>query len=196
MTFASKKLAGVSLLELIIVLAIIGTLVCIGAPALMRAHENSKAKVCQTNLHQMSVALSNLCQIQKKLPLPPAAGKVGGWSYEILPFVEEQNLFKLIARGSSLSSVAKSGLNRPRVMNCPLSPIDLSDDAPMQASHYAIIYIYKDIFHLSEVPITNRRAWLNGQEIKESEFATADGPHDRGYHTITNQGAVDFHSKD
>ena len=68
-----------SLLELIIVLTIIGTLVGLLLPALLRVSARARDKECCNNMRQMNLAVNNMLSRLRKLPDPasPLRAAVG-----------------------------------------------------------------------------------------------------------------------
>ena len=83
--------SGFTLVELLAVLAIIGTLIGLLLPAVQRARESGRIVQCSNNLKQMGVALSNYEQAKKRFP--PGNDQIGSrlhaWSSFILPFLEQ-----------------------------------------------------------------------------------------------------------
>lgn len=85
---------GFTLVELLAVLAIIGTLIGLLLPAVQRARETSRRMQCSNNLKQMGVALSNYEQANKRFP--PGNDQAGerhhAWSSFVLPFLEQSTV--------------------------------------------------------------------------------------------------------
>ena len=52
-----SRRAGVSLIEMIVVLAIIAGMMALLFPAVQSARESSRSAVCRNNIHQLSLAL-------------------------------------------------------------------------------------------------------------------------------------------
>ena len=80
-----------TLIELLAVLAIIGTLIGLLLPAVQRSREAARKMQCANNLKQMGVALANYEQAKKRFP--PGNDQLGSrlhaWSSFILPFLEQ-----------------------------------------------------------------------------------------------------------
>jgi prepilin-type N-terminal cleavage/methylation domain-containing protein len=93
MKTTAQRLApsGFTLVELLAVLAIIGTLIGLLLPAVQRARESGRSMQCSNNLKQMGLALANYEQAKKRFP--PGNDQIGNrlhaWSSFILPFLEQ-----------------------------------------------------------------------------------------------------------
>jgi prepilin-type N-terminal cleavage/methylation domain-containing protein len=118
---------GLTLVEVLVVIAIIGLLVGLLMPALSGARESSRKTACNNNLRQMGLAsLSHL----EQLGTFPSAGwgvrspsaeinsdrgfhdrQGGGWPYNLLPFIELERL-----RVLPLSQIER---DCPPVYSCP-----------------------------------------------------------------------------
>ena len=86
--------AGLSLLELVIVLAIIAILTGLLFPAIQFALKLSRTSACDNHLRQISLALSNYIDTTRShFPLPPVPDRPSGWALEILPFIEQTSLY-------------------------------------------------------------------------------------------------------
>ena len=94
---------GFTLVELLVVIAIIGVLVALLLPAVQAAREAARRMQCTNNLKQMGLALQNYHSARGHFP--PGALIEGacckepsktGWSLEILPYMENQNLYDLL----------------------------------------------------------------------------------------------------
>jgi len=86
--------SGFTLVELLAVLAIIGTLIGLLLPAVQRVREASRRMQCSNNLKQMGVALANYEQAKKRFP--PGNEQTGqrfhAWSSYVLPFLEQSTV--------------------------------------------------------------------------------------------------------
>jgi prepilin-type N-terminal cleavage/methylation domain-containing protein/prepilin-type processing-associated H-X9-DG protein len=135
---------GLTLVELLAVIAIIGVLVALLLPAVQAAREAARSSACQNNLKQIGIALHNHHDAKSFLPagvrLPPvgyAAKWVTrttyistpgwGWAAMILPYMEQDDLYARlrISEGIELDKVADkvsvyiSGLACPSDMTGP-----------------------------------------------------------------------------
>lgn len=102
----SITLRGVTLVELLVVMAIIGLLVALLVPAVQSARESARRVSCVNNLKQLATACGSHLSARSHYPTggwnsgPSLAGMIGrsrgadwrqpaGWCYALLPFMEE-----------------------------------------------------------------------------------------------------------
>lgn len=82
---------GLTLLEVIVVLAVIGVLVALIAPAIQSSRETARRLQCASQLKQLALACSNY-ESQHGM-FPPGACKGFGWLVAILPFMDQAALY-------------------------------------------------------------------------------------------------------
>lgn len=129
------------MVELLVVIAIIGILVALLLPAIQSAREAARRSQCQSNLHNLGIALHNYHDAHKTFPpamvvRKPTTGApdsvtngrfmFANWAIMILPYIEEQALADrfVISLTSPLGKVTDDVNNEPRgtelsVMLCP-----------------------------------------------------------------------------
>ncbi len=96
---------GMTLIEMLLVIAIIGLLIALLIPAVQSAREAARRTECANQLHQIALAIQDHESIYRAIPTngwgfkwvgSPDRGsgpeQPGGWAYCILPYVEQQNL--------------------------------------------------------------------------------------------------------
>ena len=93
-----------TLVELLVVIAVIGILIALLLPAIQSARESARRMSCCNNLKQIGLALNLYYNTNNKLPpgwtaydpqthLPYTLGEPGwGWASRILPFMEQNSL--------------------------------------------------------------------------------------------------------
>ena len=134
---------GFTLVELLVVVAIIGVLIALLLPAVQAAREAARRSQCANNLKQIGVALHNYHDAHETLPsgviwsnsLP--GGPMGKtWITQLLPYLENM---ALNGQGSSTSGFGgASGLNVPIMkarlayMLCP-ADLEANNVNPMAA---------------------------------------------------------------
>jgi prepilin-type N-terminal cleavage/methylation domain-containing protein len=99
------SIAGFTLVELLVVLAIVGLLMALLLPAVQAARETARKAQCQNNLKQLGLAVHNYESVYQSLP--PSAivdlgtvitGNNGSWGVHgrILSFLEQANLYERV----------------------------------------------------------------------------------------------------
>jgi prepilin-type N-terminal cleavage/methylation domain-containing protein/prepilin-type processing-associated H-X9-DG protein len=206
------RTSGFTLVEVLVVIAIIGILVAISLPALNYAREAAQRTSCASNLTQLSTAISAHEEAQKTFPTggwganwvgDPDAGfgpkQPGGWIYNVLPFIEEKTLREI---GKGMPAMTKriaiaQVLQTPiPVFNCPSrrlpraypytgpNPLQNCDPPPQAAkSDYAINSVVSSV--KSEViasDIQHGRGFSKTILVGEKGLAFAD------YRTGTGAG--------
>lgn len=117
-----------TLVELLVVVAIIGVLIALLLPAVQAARESGRRAQCQNNLRQVGIALLAYHDSWRTLPRggwPPTSTNLS-WSAAILPQLEQQPLFQLINRKKPYTDPSNltAGQTVVPVYICPTSPHD------------------------------------------------------------------------
>lgn len=91
-----------TLIELLVVIAIIALLMALLLPAIQKVREAANKMLCASNLRQIVLAFHHYHNDYGRLPTagsgdsgnPPTKRADWGWAYEILPYVEADNIHK------------------------------------------------------------------------------------------------------
>ncbi|MGH7170148.1 MAG: DUF1559 domain-containing protein [Gemmataceae bacterium] len=121
LTLTPRKRRALSLLELVVVLAIIGVLIGLLLPAVMRVREAANRAACFNNLKQLALAVHIYHDTQGALPCGQFLGPYGvgvnsrawSWLARLLPYVEQQNLSQ--SGGIPVNTLQASGVLADRV---------------------------------------------------------------------------------
>jgi len=131
----TRPYTGATLIEVIVITAIIGGVVALLLPAVQSARESARKTSCKNNLRQIGLALQSHHAAQNRFPSNgwgfrwmgdpgggPGIQQPGGWIYSLLPYLEQEALHSL-GRGASsaqkeseLTQVMQTPL---RVLHCP-----------------------------------------------------------------------------
>jgi prepilin-type processing-associated H-X9-DG protein len=92
--------SGITLFQLLVILAIIAILIGLLLPAVQKVRESAARMQCLNNLKQITLAIHNYHDVYNKLPplySAPGAGITNPQSlfFSILPYIEQDNLYKI-----------------------------------------------------------------------------------------------------
>lgn len=112
--------SGFTLVELLIVIAIIALLMALLLPAVQKVREAANKMLCASNMRQIVLAFHHYHNDYGRLPTagsgdsgnPPTKRDDWGWAYEILPYIEADNIHK----NTSNSYIRKQVI---KLYNCP-----------------------------------------------------------------------------
>ena len=177
--------SGLTLVELLVVLAIIATLLGLLFPAVQIARARARETVCKNNVHQINLAVVQFQEIHKKLPRAGRVGKIGGWIVDVLPFIEQQNLHSTISQGTDIALAPESLLLPPPIFQCPRSLVlDATPSGKMLRGHYTLVTLdnRKYITGIYDSAVDFRVDWATGPEMVYNVILKEKGPHHGGFH--------------
>lgn len=152
---APRRKPGFTLIELLVVIAIIAILVSIMLPAVQSAREAARRSQCRNNLMQFGIAFHNYSMTYEMLP-PGTVNESGpivtepngyhmSWIVQLLPVMEQRNLFEQVDFGHSVYSAENAMVRAIQfsIVSCP-SDYDgrysIEGVGQVQASNYAASY--------------------------------------------------------
>ncbi len=143
MLVRDRRTAGITLIELAVVIAILGLLIALSAPAVQKARESARRMQCAHHLRQLGIGLNNYHAAHERFPsaLPVTLdfgnGVVGGGHVysplvHLLPYVGNAEVYNSINFFTGPFVIASLGVNRTALARridgflCP------SDSSPQQ----------------------------------------------------------------
>lgn len=121
--------AGFTIVEVLVVIAIIGLMVALLLPAVQQSRESARRMSCQSNLKQIGIAIQAYHETYRVFPPgyigenpDPTDTKGWGWQALLLPFIEQSPLHRQLAVNRDPIMVA---LNDPLRRPLLLTPISL-----------------------------------------------------------------------
>ena len=179
-------LAGLSLIELLVVLFIISILLGLLLPAVQSARAKAQTTACQNNVRQVGFALQSYINTSNRFPKPDE------WTRCPLKWMEEWPLADEVAGGVAENAV----LPRPPLYRCPAQAEVLSTVTNVAVCHYVLVVdrpkhgvkgdrLLWDLHDREKLDeIQQYPPWYVGPEITFAQqrelIATKSGPHPAG----------------
>ncbi len=141
---------GFTLVELLVVIAIIGVMLAMTIPAVQASRETARRSQCQANLAQVLLALQSYENSFEVFPAgvrdpggpiqSEAKGLHQGWLLATLPYLDEQNAYRLVDFSQSVYDPANEPVRKywPTVMICPSEAADIPGAANYAGCHHDV----------------------------------------------------------
>ena len=118
----SSLRTGVTLVELLAVIAIIGILIALLLPAIQAVRESARRTKCQNTARQLTIAAQRFHETQSMFPCAVDDGVLVpdvwlGWIGQLLPYCEQGNLYKQLQTDRDQANAASLPF-----LTCPSDP--------------------------------------------------------------------------
>ncbi|EGF25291.1 protein containing DUF1559 [Rhodopirellula baltica SH28] len=121
---------GFTVLELLVVVAIIGVLIALLMPAIGSAREAARRLQCTNHLREIGLAMQNHHSTENKLPVgwsfSPGSTSAYGWVVPLLPYIEQGALAEQIDRKRPLND-PRHQFARSTSLDWMLCPSDITE---------------------------------------------------------------------
>jgi type II secretory pathway pseudopilin PulG len=136
-----RRRKAASLIETLVCIAIISIMMSMLLPALFRARNNAVRMQCENNLYQIDLAFRQFRELNKADPFTNRSNIPGGWTIDILPFLEQDNLshtFNFRQRLDGPANLPATG-TLPKVFHCPFQGLRDSRVEGVAATDYVLV---------------------------------------------------------
>jgi prepilin-type N-terminal cleavage/methylation domain-containing protein/prepilin-type processing-associated H-X9-DG protein len=162
-----RRRPGFTLIELLVVIAIIAVLIGLLLPAVQKVREAAARMSCSNNLKQLGIACHNYLGVKGTFPPyfgvepgkslypnspPENLRKVyGGWFAHLLPYVEQDNVYRL-----AQNEILASGQNQPTYT----TPPTYTSGGTVVDQYNGHTYVYTSTIATGGSGYTNHGIWI------------------------------------
>jgi prepilin-type N-terminal cleavage/methylation domain-containing protein len=138
-----RRRPAFSLVEMLVVSAVVGSMVSLLLPAVQAAREAARRTQCKNNLKQLGIAALSHHDGQGHFPTggwgwywlgdaDRGFGKdqPGGWMFNLLPYCEQMNLYHLAADGNPYVLTREQRVGAAKIVESPLSILNCPTRRP------------------------------------------------------------------
>ena len=113
---------GFTLVELLVVIAVIGILIAMLMPAVQMVREAARRTSCRSNLHNIGVAIHHYHDAHTEIPPARPADGFLTWYVFLMPFMEETSLYDRLRLDSKYKDQDPDALRvSVAIYSCPQS---------------------------------------------------------------------------
>ncbi len=178
-----NRRSGFTLLELLVVVAIIAILIALLLPAIQSIRERARSTYCANNLMQIGMALANYASVHSVLPpgvvdvkgpvLNVPSGYHHSWTVQILPFLGLENIYRHIDINRGVYDESNQTVLDSTIATflCPSNPLPGQTnyagchndvEAAIDADNKGVLYLNSHI-RLDEIPDGTSHTILAGE---------------------------------
>jgi prepilin-type N-terminal cleavage/methylation domain-containing protein len=170
-----KRLAGFTLVELLVVIAIIAILVALLLPAVNAAREAARRAQCLNHLKQIALAVQNYHAASNRFPDCHDYDRKSSrsWVAMILPFIEEQARYDLLKPYFGGNFASRTGMNHAaltNVVNQPISGFRCPSDATASQVTSTLQYQWTGL----EIALTNYKGVIGDTRMGNAGRGSPD----------------------
>lgn len=115
---------GFTLVELLVVIAVIGVLVALLLPAVQSAREAARRSQCTNNIKQIGLGVHNYADVYNTMPPGNYHSVFGSWLVWLLPYVEQQALRDRYSN-DGMAGYPATGIRYGNAINLPVTTTQL-----------------------------------------------------------------------